>query len=361
MITFQSFLSKDLTLRMLQIIAFLRLFYGNYVTISESRAICYLVKLYCIGVCSFIALFGFYAITQLYSFTIISFTLIDYFMTALIFVVFSDQPILHFFSGVQTQDRIIGFKKMSYINKYMYFILFCTSFMRLAFFIHRIITSYRSNLEFILVVYILTATDLNYLLLIIIFSVLHNRMNRLRLFLESNSIPINITGQNRIAISIQNVKKGLIYYDRLLDSLQSLDKILQCQLMVYSITQFLRISMMSYRLIQQFMVEYILLRSTINVLELIPTALFVFAPLIFVEATTYEVERIKTILTAQILRSSDECLRFELQTALQYVRLRPFRYTLCRAVPLDINLIFTTASLCITYVIVACQLVYFSK
>ncbi|XP_063896850.1 uncharacterized protein LOC135118506 [Helicoverpa armigera] len=85
------------------------------------------------------------------------------------------------------------------------------------------------------------------------------------------------------------------------------------------------------------------------------------APAIIAEATNFQVDRIKETLTTQILRSSDECLRFELQTALQYVRLRPFRYTLCRAVPLDINLPFTIISICITYVIFLMQITHFSE
>uniref|UniRef100_A0A2A4JKG1 Gustatory receptor n=1 Tax=Heliothis virescens TaxID=7102 RepID=A0A2A4JKG1_HELVI len=78
------------------------------------------------------------------------------------------------------------------------------------------------------------------------------------------------------------------------------------------------------------------------------------------EGTVYEVNRIKKTLATHILRCSDESLTFELQTALQYVRLRPFKYTLCRAVPLNINLLFTTASICISYVIVALQLTNFA-
>ncbi|XP_047034996.1 uncharacterized protein LOC124641032 [Helicoverpa zea] len=87
----------------------------------------------------------------------------------------------------------------------------------------------------------------------------------------------------------------------------------------------------------------------------------IYSPAVIVEVTIGEVEKIKTILTTQILRTSDECLRFELQTALQYVRLRPFRYTLCHAVPLDINLLFTSTAFCITYVIVAFQLHHFAE
>ncbi|XP_047034990.1 uncharacterized protein LOC124641026 [Helicoverpa zea] len=134
---------------------------------------------------------------------------------------------------------------------------------------------------------------------------LHRRMKNLRTFLETNSIPINITGQDEIALEFTP--------------------------------------------------------QMINIfLELYPSLVLISSSAIIVETIMYEVDRIKETLTTQILRCSDEGLRFELQTALQYVRLRPFRYTLCRAVPLDINLLFTTAALCITYVIVALQLTHFS-
>ncbi|PZC80225.1 hypothetical protein B5X24_HaOG215031 [Helicoverpa armigera] len=94
--------------------------------------------------------------------------------------------------------------------------------------------------------------------------------------------------------------------------------------------------------------------------DIIQTYAILFCPVIIIQAAIHEYDQIKKILTTQILKTSDECLRFELQTALQYVRLRPFRYTLCRAVPLDINLLFTTVSICITYTIVLLQLTHFS-
>ncbi|XP_047034997.1 uncharacterized protein LOC124641033 [Helicoverpa zea] len=134
---------------------------------------------------------------------------------------------------------------------------------------------------------------------------LHRRMKKLRTFLETNSIPIYVTGQDEIALEFT---PQMIYI----------------------------------------------------FLELYPSLVLISSSAIIVETIMYEVDRIKETLTTQILRCSDEGLRFELQTALQYVRLRPFRYTLCRAVPLDINLLFTTAALCITYVIVALQLTHFS-
>uniref|UniRef100_A0A2A4IVK0 Gustatory receptor n=1 Tax=Heliothis virescens TaxID=7102 RepID=A0A2A4IVK0_HELVI len=95
-------------------------------------------------------------------------------------------------------------------------------------------------------------------------------------------------------------------------------------------------------------------------MELVPSMVLISNPALIVESTACEVDRIKKTLTTQILRCSDESLRFELQTLLQYVRLRPFKYMICRAVPLDINLLFNTATLCITYIIVALQLTHFS-
>ncbi|KAJ8709057.1 hypothetical protein PYW07_008883 [Mythimna separata] len=94
--------------------------------------------------------------------------------------------------------------------------------------------------------------------------------------------------------------------------------------------------------------------------EMVLLVLVVSCPAFIAEATVYEVDQIKAILTGQLLRCSDESLRWELQTALQYVTLRPFKFTLCRAVPLNIYLPFATISLSITYVIVILQLSHFS-
>ncbi|KAJ8711623.1 hypothetical protein PYW08_008577 [Mythimna loreyi] len=97
-----------------------------------------------------------------------------------------------------------------------------------------------------------------------------------------------------------------------------------------------------------------------NLFELVQSVLMVSCPALFVEATAHEVDQIKATLTGQLLRCSDESLRWELQTALQYVSLRPFKYTLCRAVSLDVYLPFAAISLGITYVIVLLQLSHFS-
>uniref|UniRef100_A0A2A4JTB6 Gustatory receptor n=1 Tax=Heliothis virescens TaxID=7102 RepID=A0A2A4JTB6_HELVI len=95
-------------------------------------------------------------------------------------------------------------------------------------------------------------------------------------------------------------------------------------------------------------------------IEIIQTYAILFCPAIITEMVIHEYVQIKKILTSQLIKTSDESLRFELQTALQYLNLRPFKYTLCRVMPLDINLLFTTASICVTYVIVALQLTHFS-
>ncbi|KAJ8709056.1 hypothetical protein PYW07_008882 [Mythimna separata] len=83
-------------------------------------------------------------------------------------------------------------------------------------------------------------------------------------------------------------------------------------------------------------------------------------PAIVAEAITYEVDMIRKTLTKQLVRCSDESLRWELQTALLYVTLRPFEYTICRTVSLNIYLPFTFISLCATYVLVVLQLSHFS-
>ncbi|XP_063897019.1 uncharacterized protein LOC135118571 [Helicoverpa armigera] len=192
---------------------------------------------------------------------------------------------------------------------------------------------------------------------------IERRMQCLRLFLERNHVPINIVGRNEIALSIKNVRKSLFYYNNLLDEFTTVDKHLQYLLMIQYLGNFPKLLVVIYAL-SSLVFEGTPVRPPlifIAVSEAILTVLTLASAALVVEGIIWQVDKIKEILTAQLMRCSDESLRFELQTALQYVRLRPFRYTLCRAIPLDVNMLFTIISLCITYVIVGLQLTHFSQ
>ncbi|XP_022815752.1 uncharacterized protein LOC111349023 [Spodoptera litura] len=163
---------------------------------------------------------------------------------------------------------------------------------------------------------------------------LQNRLKTLKILLQSNSVSVNITGRNDIDMTIRNVKKSLHYYNGLLDSLMVAD--IQLQLMSLKI---------------------ILLTDAT---ECVYSLFMLAVPAIVVELATSEVDEIKKILTIQLLKASDESLQFELETALQYVSLRPFQYTICRVIPLNLRVPFSVAGICITYTIVLLQLTLFT-
>ncbi|PZC70764.1 hypothetical protein B5X24_HaOG200948 [Helicoverpa armigera] len=350
---------KSPTLCLIQIIALLRLLLGNYINLGHSKLTRFLTKLYCVCVCSSIVSMYILSLSERALFPVYSFIIIDYTCAVILSIIFGYDRYPAFLAANMTNDRIIGFKINLSLTNYAILSIYGSAFLRICLIIAHFLSHPSSILAFCSITCAIAATDVNYIAVIIIFTMLHRRMKNLRTFLETNSIPINITGQDEIAISITNVRKSLLYYNNLLDNFQSLDELLQYAVSKYTIWRMFQITI---NWITNFsrtcVVVYFFVQHIIA--QLYPSLVLISSPAIIVETIMYEVDRIKETLTTQILRCSDECLRFELQTALQYVRLRPFRYTLCRAVPLDINLLFTTAALCITYVIVALQLTHFS-
>ncbi|KAF9405950.1 hypothetical protein HW555_013501 [Spodoptera exigua] len=158
--------------------------------------------------------------------------------------------------------------------------------------------------------------------------------SKLRVFLESNSVPINITGSNEVEFCIKNIRQSLNYYSNLLNIFGRMDK--QLQLMI---------------------INLVLLTIFI---EMAHSFIKVSSEAVIVEMIVQEVDQIKQTLTTQMKINRDESIRFELATTLQYIKLRPFRYDICRIVPLNIYLPFSIISFCITYVIVALQLTHFN-
>ncbi|XP_062525264.1 uncharacterized protein LOC134199108 [Bombyx mori] len=96
--------------------------------------------------------------------------------------------------------------------------------------------------------------------------------------------------------------------------------------------------------------------NLVPLFDMILACMAVTAPAVFAELTKNTVDKIKKILGSQLLRCSDESLRYELEITLEYVIQRPFSFSIWRAVSLDASLPVAMTSLCITYVIVILQL-----
>ncbi|KAG6443562.1 hypothetical protein O3G_MSEX002891 [Manduca sexta] len=153
--------------------------------------------------------------------------------------------------------------------------------------------------------------------------------------MERNTVPVNIISKNAILSKVREVRRCLLYYNTLLDSVADIDRELQCS-------------------------ENYIGLSYIHLLDMLEGFWLTCMPAIAAELVKKETELMKHGLSKQLVRCSDESLRFELQVALQYMEHRPFNFMLFYAIPLDISLVIGIVSLCITYTIVAMQLKYFN-
>ncbi|XP_045511825.1 uncharacterized protein LOC123706599 [Pieris brassicae] len=83
----------------------------------------------------------------------------------------------------------------------------------------------------------------------------------------------------------------------------------------------------------------------INLSIIACAVLLIFIPGIFSELILHEYKNIVKILTKQLIRCEDASLRMEMQHALDYIIMRPYRFNLFGAIPLKLSLPLTIASL----------------
>ncbi|PZC80540.1 hypothetical protein B5X24_HaOG200945 [Helicoverpa armigera] len=196
--------------------------------ITESKTICYFMKLYCICFSAVvIANFYFIEVHEKNIYSLIFVSIVEYALISSLSLIYGFNLFLNFFTAIKTNDRIIGFERMSLITRYSYLIIFVNSVMRYVITVSFGSTYIHSLLEHFFVFLAAIALDLYYVTIIILFALIQNRMKCLRLFLASNSVPICITARNNVANSIRNVRKSLVYYNNLLDYLEGLGQQLQ--------------------------------------------------------------------------------------------------------------------------------------
>ncbi|KAF9813859.1 hypothetical protein SFRURICE_008014 [Spodoptera frugiperda] len=333
----------------------IRLIVGFYSNITKSRPINYLLRFYCI-ILNFTVLtiyfYNFKPRTGVYIFSVI-----QYACTNFVYVKYGDYLFFEFINGIKTIDRIIGFKAS--VNSFVWLIITINGLIRIIVTIIHSTMRLDSVVKFLAVLIGVIALDLNFSIHVLVFLLLHNRMKRLRIYLESNSVPVNITGRDQVEICVKNIRQSLNYYSSLLNIFGHMDKQLQFLVTIIFVTESLSFTLSAFGLVQ-FYFEKIVHPLLISIcIELIHSFVKFSSEAVIVEMTAQEVDRIKQTLTTQLKRNWDESVRFELATTLQYVKLRPFRYDICRVLPLNIYLPFTVISFCITYVIVALQLTNF--
>ncbi|PZC80215.1 hypothetical protein B5X24_HaOG200961 [Helicoverpa armigera] len=224
--------NRQPSLWLYKFITILRCLLGNYREVSKWKPICYLFKLYCIFICSVIVV-SFYLSHYSSNFTNYI-VILEYVAIVFFHFVCGDNYIMSFFSDVKINDRIMGFEEIRLPN-YVCYVGFAGLLLRSTVSIIRI-PIVGNSLRYYSITSAILSTDINQLTVIVIFSIIQDRIKTVSTFIASNSVPVNITGRDEVAISMRNVKKSMLYYNNLLDSLQHINKQLQ-----FLVTTFLTI------------------------------------------------------------------------------------------------------------------------
>ncbi|XP_063897021.1 uncharacterized protein LOC110374059 [Helicoverpa armigera] len=205
-------------------------------------------------------------------------------------------------------------------------------------------------------------SDLNSLTVSLLLFGFFSRMRIIQNVLENNFVPVNIVGKDQLQKNVKIVRKCVGYYSNLLDSFDAIHTQFQITLAVSLICRLPSWVVRFYDSVQQYLQTQSVPVDIVSVVLVTMMSLFVTTSPAFVsELISNEIDAIKATLVTQLVRCSDPSLSSELEVALHYIHIRPFKFVICRAVPVDINMPITIVGFCITYVIVIMQFIHFSN
>lgn len=159
---------------LLKIMAITRLVLGHYSNISGLKSISNLLKFYCILVCFSFSLVYFWDVCNKRLMSFHSISIFENIFISIIYFYHGDQLFTKFFSAIETNDRIVGFKNISLIPSYVYDILTFNVLMRIVNCLSYAAAGLRSYITFYNMNFVLFALSINHLTIIVIFSVMQN-------------------------------------------------------------------------------------------------------------------------------------------------------------------------------------------
>ncbi|PZC80217.1 hypothetical protein B5X24_HaOG200963 [Helicoverpa armigera] len=212
----------------IKLATYLCLLFGLYSEISESKIICGFLRAYCIFISS-LTVWAF-CVTNTTNFISYVFVIVKYVSAVVVFIILHNDSFIKFNNNLEINDRIMGFKEMPYFSIHGFMFFMCNSIIRTATGFSRNTYIFSSWFQKLSIGGALFIIEINMFGFYYFFSIFYERIKLLRKFLGSNVVSVNITGRDEVAVSIRNVKKGLYYYDKLLDGLQCIN--MQIQMMV---------------------------------------------------------------------------------------------------------------------------------
>ncbi|XP_063365036.1 uncharacterized protein LOC134653573 [Cydia amplana] len=345
-----NFLQNYLTLNF---ILFIRAIFGHHYSFRCSKLYLTIERIYCI-VLSIVCPLIFYYSSNVMEYNI-QWLFFEYFISIWITLIIEDDCFKKYLSSIKHADRILGLGCLNLASFRLYVVFFLIALVRICIGLLFLDNLFIRPVIYSLHAYIHTTIDFSHIIRFIIFDVLYERMIKLgthfkNIFIQPIHDYTNMTTE---------VKKGLLAYKQLLDSVQLLDKI-----------QVTVICSITYTtLVMRFIDSLLDLNATLLidwdiavwapssafVCESIYSAMLVFFPAVFMELIHMEVDNLSWILTMEHSKCKDHNLRVAISNGISYLKLRPFQFRIWGIIPVDSSLPISFISLAFTYTFVILQ------
>lgn len=215
-----------------------RLMFGNYFKISESKIVCILIRLYCICIIAFINYFyikdyarnGYrldYSKPYVYVHS-------EYISNIVSSFIFRENYIFEYYASIKIGDSLMGFKKISIVPKSFYFIIVLFALNRFSLTMVMLLYATSDKIFFACRCLTIISLDLNNMVFIAIFSLLHSRVKLLRKNFEGFFTPVTVRGCNEVTFN-KKIKKCLYYYNYLMDNIFKVQEYFQYTVNVYNV------------------------------------------------------------------------------------------------------------------------------
>ncbi|XP_045527267.1 uncharacterized protein LOC123715929 [Pieris brassicae] len=325
-------------------ILYFRLAVGNYWECSSSKIVQFLCKLYCVMYISVSTYLNFsigFAPESLIAYYEVN--LFFFFIINGVLSIWNKQEYFtRFYSGIRTIDNIIHFTKpkSAWLVAYLILIVF-KSAGNIIMFLH---------LKFILSLAIQMAEisrTISNLPSVMIYEMLWSRMAFLRKWLNSKLIHGNLDEKQFC------LRKFLHLYKTLLDNVTKVYKILALQAFIELVYHFTKLLFDTHSSIVMMLTGSVDLKFslTLFVTSVLDFVVMISGPL-FLELTLREYEKLMSLITTELVQCKDRTYREQILTTLEYLEVRPPRYTVWRIVSMNLKLMVTVVQLLVTYVIV---------
>nr|QYF65467.1 gustatory receptor 10 [Pieris rapae] len=326
-------------------ILYFRLAVGNYWECSSSKTIQFLCKCYCvvyISVATYVYfLIGFEAASLKAKYDV---NLFFFFIINGIFGIWNKQEYFtKFYSGIKTIDKIIHFTKRKSASLVAYITLVV---IKSGFNLTGHILINERNGPFFANQMAEISKNISNLPSVMIYEMLWSRMACLRKWLNSKLIYGNLDEKQFC------LRKFLHLYKTLLDNVTKVHNILVMQacmeLVYYFITLLADVHSSILLVIRKGTWE---LSLSILIISLTNVVLWLMGPL-FLELTLNEYEEVMSLISTELMQCKDEAYREQILTTLEYLEVRPHRYTTWRIISMNLKQVITVFDLLVTYIIV---------